>query len=77
MESLHALVQRQKKMNTTRVKAISRILSSFVKLNYQFKKTKEKRNKELEELKTGSGNFHYDPMSFEIIRFDEWLENKN
>ncbi len=78
VESLRKLIQRQKSKNKniTRVKSISRILSSFVKFTYNFKKTLKKHNVDLEELKIGSGNFHYDPMGFEIIRFDEWFENK-
>ena len=76
IEALRKLLQRQKDKNITRVKTIFSILSTFTKTGASYKKTylKEKANFEL--LIQQEDAYNWDPLGFEVIRFDAWFLSK-
>ena len=76
IESFRKLLQRQKKGNIIRIKAIVHVLDTLVKTGKNFKKTYELERVNLNLLQQAAGDFNWDPMGYELIRFDEWFEHK-
>lgn len=71
------LLIRQKLKNITRYKTIYKIIEALVKYHDRdFKTVLKNHNRSINLLKEGQGDYRWDPMSFEIIRFDTWLINK-
>ena len=76
-ESFRKLLQRQKDENIDRSKAILKVLETFIKTGSNFKKTREAEKKRLEQLKEGKDEYAWDPIGFELVRFDEWFEQRS
>lgn len=67
--------QRQKKTNIERPKTILKILRTYQSQNFKYAPTLQKIEKQLLNLKEGQDPFYWNPLSYEIIRFDEWFMN--
>lgn len=76
IESLRKLLQQQKHKNITRIKTIFSILNRLVKTGYHFKKTYELEETNFLLLSTAKDDFYWDPLGYEIIRFDSWFKQK-
>lgn len=59
----------------TRYKLIADLLSSLIKNNLSYKEVVKKNNRKIILLQKGEGDYYWDPVAFEIIRFDNWLLN--
>ena len=55
---------------------IYKILQSLISNNYDFSATVKQEKANIEKLSKGDGKYYWDPTSFEVIRFDEWLLEK-
>lgn len=75
-ESFRKLLQRQKDENIARTKAILKILETFIKTGNSFKKTAEAEKERLALLREGAGDYAWDPIGFELVRFDTWFDSK-
>ncbi len=73
-ESFKKLLQRNKEENVERPRLALKILGTYIKTGGDIKKTTLEEKKNIELLKTGKGEYQWDPMGFELIRFDEWLD---
>lgn len=73
-ESFKKLIQRQKEENVERPRTILKVLSTFVKMGGDVKKTFAEEKTNIELLQKGEGEYWWDPMGFELIRFDGWLD---
>lgn len=74
-ESFKKLLQRQKLDDVERPRLILKVLGTFHKTGGDIKKTLQEEAENLNILKQGKDKYVWDPMGFELIRFDTWLEN--
>lgn len=75
-ESFRKLLQRQKAEAVDRPKAIFKIMESFIKTGGSVLKTQKVEANRLELLRKGEGTYRWDPLGFELIRFDTWFDAK-
>lgn len=73
-ESFKKLLQRNKEENVERPRLALKILGTYIKTGGDIKQTMQDEKKNIDLLKTGKGEHQWDPMGFELIRFDEWLD---
>lgn len=76
IDSFRKLLQRQKDENIHRIKLILTILNTLHKSNYDFEETSIDESKNYKTLKRAEGDLYWNPMGFEVVRFDEWFEAK-
>lgn len=76
IEALRKLLQRQKHKAITRVKTIFQILHIFVKEGYSYKHTLTEAHAQLALLESNTDQYFWDPLGFEVIRFDNWFISK-
>lgn len=76
IESLRKLLQQQKHKNITRIKTIFNTLNTLVKTGYQFKKTYQQESENFVMLESAEDEYYWDPLGYEIIRFDNWFKTK-
>ncbi len=76
IENFVKLLQRQKDSDIERIRLILKLLTLLRKYNNDFKKLQSKHGDLVDLLKTGQGAYHWDPVGYEIIRFDSWLESR-
>lgn len=76
IESLRKLLLRQKHKNIIRIKSIFNILNTLVKTGYNFKNTYKKEAQFFQLLNESKDEYFWDPLGYEIIRFDEWFKSK-
>lgn len=76
VEALRKLLQRQKDKNIIRMKTIFSILGTFIKTGASFKNTLALESDKLALLQEGKDEHYWDPLGFEIIRFDTWFAAK-
>lgn len=74
-ESLRKLLQRQKGENVQRSKAMMKVLETYMRLGGNLKKTREKEADRLQLLRDAEGAYSWDPLGFELVRFDAWFDN--
>lgn len=78
LDNLKLLLHRQgqkKANNIERPKNILKILRTYQSQNFKYTPTLKKIEKQLLNLKEGQDQFYWNPLSYEIIRFDEWFMN--
>ncbi len=73
-ESFKKLLQRQKEENIERPRLILKVLGTYIKMGGDIKKTLADESTNLALLREGQNEYAWDPMGFELIRFDEWLD---
>ena len=76
IKNFNSLLSRKKTENIQRAKVISKVIRLFMKARGNFDETFELANTEIEALKEGKDELFWDPVSYEVIRFDEWLSSK-
>lgn len=62
--------------NIGRARVISKVIRLFIKHRGDFKETFEVAKDEIAVLSEGKDELFWDPMGYEVIRFDEWLKRK-
>ncbi len=73
-ESFKKLLQRQKDENVERPRTILKVLNTYVKTGGDIKMTLTEEKTSITKLREGKEHFRWDPLGFEMIRFDEWLD---
>ncbi len=76
IEALRKLLQRQKNKSIIRIKAILHILHLFVRQGYSYKDTLAEAEPQLQLLESNTGDYFWNPMGFEAVRFDSWFRGK-
>lgn len=76
IEALRKLLQRQKHKSITRIKTTFQILHIFVKEGYSYKVTLSEAKTQLELLESNNDQYFWDPLGYEVIRFDNWFKAK-
>jgi tetratricopeptide (TPR) repeat protein len=76
LKAFSQLLYRQKLNNTVRYKTIFQMLEQLHNNNFDFRLTLKESQAALKDLKEGNAQFYRDPVGFEIVRFDQWLESK-
>lgn len=56
-----------------RIKTIYKILKNLLKNGFQFSKVAKIQKENLSLLKNGEGDYYWDPIGFELMRFDDWF----
>lgn len=72
--SFRKLLQRQKGQNLARSKAIVKILEMYTRTGGNLRTTRNMEKDNLGKLRNGEGDFAWDPLGFELIRFDAWFD---
>jgi len=62
--------------NIERARLISKVIRLFIKHRGDFNETFEVAKDEIQALEDGEGQLFWDPMGYEVIRFDEWFRDK-
>lgn len=62
--------------NIERARLISKVIRLFIKHRGDFNETFEVAKNEIQALEDGEGQLFWDPMGYEVIRFDEWFRDK-
>lgn len=55
---------------------ILQILRALIRNNYNFELVAQKESTPLDLLRNAKDEYFWDPMGYEIVRFDEWVESK-
>ncbi len=76
IDSFRKLLERQKEQNIQRAKLIHTILNGLVKNHFDFEETSIDESRNYKALIKAQDELYWDPMGFEVIRFDEWFGNK-
>ncbi len=76
IKNFEHLLFRQKKKNILRTKMIVKVFKTLIRKHADYASTYEKHEDVMELLASNENNFYWDPLGFEIIRFDEWFNNK-
>lgn len=76
IDSFRKLLERQKGQQIQRAKLINTMLNSLVKNNFDFEETSIDESRNYKALIKAQDDLYWDPMGFEVIRFDEWFGNK-
>lgn len=76
LENFRKLIERQTRGNMERAKTIHKIARSLLNLGGDFKTLQIKEQKRLNLLEEGKDEYYWDPMGFEVIRFDSWVHKK-
>ncbi len=62
--------------NIERARLIAKVIRLFIKHRGNFNETFEIAKNEIQALEDGEGQLFWDPMGYEVIRFDEWFRDK-
>ncbi len=62
--------------NIERARLIARVIRLFIKHRGNFNETFEIAKNEIQALEDGDGQLFWDPMGYEVIRFDKWFRDK-
>lgn len=76
IQNLRKLIARQKEKNIARIKLIQLLMESHLRNNLDAEITQAKEEDRLALLEKGEGDYHWDPMGYELVRFDRWLRKK-
>ncbi len=76
IKNFNSLLSRKKTENIQRAKVISKVIRLFMKARGNFEETFKLAKKEIDALSEGKEELFWDPVSYEVIRFDEWLRFK-
>ncbi len=76
IKNFNSLLARKKRENIQRAKAISKVIRLFMRARGDFEETFKIAAPEIAELSAGENELFWDPISYEVIRFDEWLHSK-
>lgn len=69
-------LNRIKEANTARAKIIGQILRSYMRYGDDLKLIIEKNANKIKLLSDQSDDFFWNPLGYEIVRFDQWLLNR-
>ncbi len=67
------LLQRQKESDIERIRLILKLLTILRKYSGNFKALSQNHRDLLKLLEDGEGAYYWDPVGYEIIRFDQWI----
>ena len=73
LDSLQKLFQRQNTRDLVRIKLIKKVLKSIVRERGDFGKVAIIEKGSLDLLSEAEGQYAYDPMGYEFVRFDQWF----
>jgi tetratricopeptide (TPR) repeat protein len=59
-----------------RLLLILRLLRSLVKYNFEYDTVLQREKAAIEQLQSGESQFFWDPVGYEIIRFEHWMLKK-
>ncbi len=76
LNNFNQLLGRQQKANVNRAKIIGQLIRSLLSNGGFFNVTIEKSADKLKLLEDGMADFYWDPIGYEVIRFDKWLKSK-
>lgn len=76
VEALRKLLQRQKDKNIIRIKLIVSILHALIKTGFQFENCYQKETKKFQLLQEAEDDYRWNPLGYEIIRFDAWFQSQ-
>lgn len=76
LETFRKLLKDISKENISRPTLIHKILLKLTRENFDFSTTDRKTFAELNLLRTDKGEYYRDPISYEIIPFDTWWDDK-
>jgi len=78
LENFRKLLLRNKNKseNLKRAKTIHKVAHALLKNHGDFSKVKQINQKELNLLKDAKDDMHWDPTGYEVVRFDDWFDNK-
>jgi len=62
--------------NIERARLIAKVIRLFIKHRGDFNETFDIAKNEIQALEDGEGQLFWDPMGYEVIRFDEWFRDK-
>ena len=73
IDTFRKVLAKDNNKNLQRIKVIYKILITLKKYGFNFKRTKELEKDNLSLLQKGEDEYYWDPLGFEIIRFDVWF----
>lgn len=76
IEALSKIIGKQKIKANQRAKIITKILVELMRKHYDFKATAKSQKINLELLAHDKTHHHWEPMGYELIRFEKWYADK-
>ena len=76
LDAFKQLLKRRPDDAVERYKIIVRIISGMIKVNFNFNRIAQNYQLDLNRLASATDACRWDPLSFEIYRFDTWFEQK-
>jgi hypothetical protein len=70
------IIGKQKEINSSRAKTTLKILDALVRKHYDYNLAVKSQNANLIVLAEGRNNHLWEPMGYELIRFEEWFLTK-
>ncbi len=76
IETFRKLLSDVKNENILRAKLVYKLFKTYIKVGYNWKKTVDQLPEHVMHLKSGVGDYFWDPAGHEMQRFDMWLDTK-
>jgi tetratricopeptide (TPR) repeat protein len=76
LNNLMRVFRQLEKENISRFRSIYKVVRFLTNNQFNFKLTLEKQANHLDLLKEGEGDYLWNPLGYEMIRFDEWFMSK-
>lgn len=76
IDSFRKLLYSNSRERIERPNAIYRVMRNIMSTGFDFQITYMNRNREIENLRNGEDEFFWDPLGYELIRFDKWFDEK-
>jgi len=76
IENLNHLLYRQKDRNVVRIKLILKIIKSLVRKPFAIEQVVIQHESNLLKLKSNKGDYYWDCLGYEVVRFEDWLDRK-
>jgi tetratricopeptide (TPR) repeat protein len=76
IETFRKLLSDLRTENIARAKLIHQIFKTYIKTGYSWRKTVEMLPEHVMHLRSGAGDYFWDPAGHELQRFDNWLDTK-
>lgn len=69
-------LNRLKGAEIDRPKVIGQLIRAIIRFSGDYEKVFEKNKTKIEKLESGLDQYRWNPVGFELIKFDDWLKNK-
>ncbi|MCH8330447.1 MAG: hypothetical protein IH946_03555 [Bacteroidetes bacterium] len=76
IDSFKKMLKRLKHKNIDRILSSFEIIEKLFKSNFDYQEVGKNTKEQIRKLEKGNNTFYWDPLGYEIVRFDDWFKEK-